>query len=302
MRKVFKWIGILLGGLVGLILLLALGLAIYANARFKPTVKDRPLYPIVADTSSEGLARGKYLMEDAMGCDEACHSPEGRPFVGVYENINAGPISGVFATPNLTPDQETGLGSWSDAEIARAIREGVDKDGVGLVIMPAYNYRALSDTDIAAIVGYLRSLEPVRNEIPPLSLNIVGKVMLAFGIFGPSPMGEPITASQEIPEMGSVEYGQYMVALGACSDCHQANLAGGPLPFAEPNSPLAANLTPAGELANWSEADFIAAVQTGSHPSGRQLHTDMPRYSMNGEDLAAIFRYLKTLPAVEAKQ
>ena len=93
-----------------------------------------------------------------------------------------------------------------------------------------------------------------------------------------------------------------MVALGACSDCHQANLAGGKLPFAEEGQPMAANLTPAGELAGWSESDFIAAVQTGQHPSGRLLHDGMPRYSMSAEDLAAIFKYLQTLPPAETNK
>lgn len=302
MRKILKWMGIVLGGLIGLAILVAAGVAIYANLKFKPTYANRPLYPITADLSPEGIARGRYLMEEAMGCDEACHSPAGAPFTGVVEEVNEGPISAVFAVPNLTPDVETGLGGWSDAEIARAIREGIDKDGRGLIIMPAYNYRALSDADVAAVVGYLRGLQPVRNEIPEISLNLVGKIMLAFGIFGPSPVGEPITASQATPATGTVEYGQYMVAVGACSDCHQANLAGGALPFSEPGSPLAANLTPAGEISAWSETEFIAAVKTGAHPGGGQLHEAMPRYNMNDEDLAAIFMYLKTLPEAQPKQ
>jgi mono/diheme cytochrome c family protein len=299
MRRFLKWIGIILGVLVGLLVVVLAGLAVYGTLKFKPTYANRPLYEISADTSPEGIARGKYLMEEAMLCAEACHSPEGKPFQGMYEEINAGPISGVFATPNLTPDKETGLGDWSDAEIARAIREGVDKDGVGLIIMPAYNYNALSDSDVAAVIGYLRNLEPVRNEIPPLSLNIVGKVMLALGMLGPSSVREPITSPQNVPPAGTPEYGKYMVALGACSDCHQANLAGGALPFSEPGSPLSANLTPAGEIDEWTEAQFIAAVREGKHPGGGNLHDEMPRYQMIDEDLKAIFTYLKTLPPAE---
>ena len=302
MRKVVKWFLILLGGLVGLLVVAAIGLSIYANLKFKPKYANRPLYPISADTSAEGQARGKYLMEEAMLCAEACHSPEGKPFQGTVENLNEGPISVVFAVPNLTPDQETGLGSWSDAEIARAIREGVDKDGVGLVVMPAFNYNALSDADVAAIIGYLRSLEPVHHEIPLFNANIVAKIMLAMGAFGPSSVMEPITAPRETPASGTPEYGKYMVALGACSDCHKENLAGGPLPFSEPGSPLSANLTPAGEISTWTEAQFIAAVSEGRHPGGGNLHDEMPRYSMTDEDLASIFAYLKTLPPTEQQK
>jgi hypothetical protein len=122
--------------LLGLVILFVAGLAIYANLQFKPSLADRPLYPITADTSPAGVDRGKYLMEDVMLCTEACHTPEDGPVLsGTFEEISEGPIAVTFAPPNLTPDQETGLGNWSDAEIARAIREGVDKDGVGLVVM-----------------------------------------------------------------------------------------------------------------------------------------------------------------------
>jgi mono/diheme cytochrome c family protein len=302
MRRIVKWVLIVLGGLVGLLVVAVIGLSIYANMKFKPKYANRPLNPISADTSPEGQARGKYLMEDAMLCAEACHSPEGKPFQGNREDINQGPIAVVFAVPNLTPDMETGLGSWSDAEIARAIREGVDKAGVGLVVMPAYNYHALSDADVAAIVGYLRSLPPVHNEIPPFSANIVAKIMMAMGAFGPGSVGEPITAPQETPPSGTPEHGKYMVALGACSDCHKENLAGGSLPFSEPGTPLSANLTPAGELSKWTEAQFIAAVREGRHPGGGNLHDEMPRYKMTDEDLASIFAYLKTLPPAEQQK
>jgi len=302
MKKVFKWIGIVLGGLVGLLLIVAIGLALYGTMKFKPKYANRPLPNITADTSPEGLRRGKYLMEEAMGCAEASHSPEGKPFQGRVEPISAGPISALFAVPNLTPDKETGLGNWTDAEIARAIREGVDKDGVGLVVMPAYNYHALSDADVAAMIGYLRNLQPVRHEIPPFSANIVGKVMMAFGAFGPSSVGTPITTPVETPPDGTVQYGKYMVALGACTDCHQQNLAGGPIPFAEPGTPHSANLTPAGEIANWTEAQFIAAVHDGKHPGGGNLHDEMPRYKMTEEDLKAIYMYLKTIPPAQPKK
>jgi len=66
------------------------------------------------------------------------------------------------------------------------------------VIMPSFNYNALADSDIAAIVGYLRNLEPVRNEIPPVSFNAVAKVMMAMGAFGPGSIQEPITAPKVV--------------------------------------------------------------------------------------------------------
>ena len=297
MKTVFKWIGIIFGVVLGVLIIVVVGLVIYSNIKFKSSYADRPLYPISADTSPEGIARGKYLMEDAMLCTEACHSDFGRTLAGGVEELSEGPVTFLFAVPNLTPDEETGLGSWSDAEIARAIREGVDKDGVGLVAMPSYSYYSLSDADVAAVVGYLRSVESVRNEVPAVNGNFVGKILLALGMFGPDPVGEPITDAQKAPQSGTIENGKYMVAIGDCMGCHKQDLAGGPLPMAAPDDTPAANLTPGGELAFWSVTDFIKAVKTGMHPGGRILDEVMPRYRMTDEDLMDIFAYLQTLQA-----
>ena len=141
MKNALKWVGIILCSMIGLIVLSAAGLFIYGQISFKTTNTDRPLYPIEADTSQDGIERGKYLMETATGCTDGCHTSAGNdtPLSGNSVEISEGSISFTFAVPNLTPDAETGLGNWKDAEIARAIREGVDKDGVSLVVMPFNN-------------------------------------------------------------------------------------------------------------------------------------------------------------------
>jgi mono/diheme cytochrome c family protein len=299
---IFKWLGIVLIGIVVLALVAAGGLLLYGNLQFKPTQADRPLYPITADTSPEGIARGEYLLSAVMACTEACHSEGGTPYAGAVENVNEGPISAVFAVPNLTPHEGTGLGSWSDAEIARAIREGYDKNGVKLAIMPSLQYSVLSDADVAAIVGYLRGLEPVENEIPPLEMNAVGKVFLALGMIGPVAEVAPIETPRQAPEPGSVQYGEYLASLGVCRDCHGPNLSGMPGQF---GMLTAANLTPGGPLASWSEADFIQLMRTGSRPTGSQVAEDMPwKYyrGMTDEDLGALFSYLQSLPALEFNQ
>ena len=84
MNKVLKWLLIVIGGLLLLIVGLVGVLTIYANASFKKTVANRPLYQISADTSPEGVARGEYLMEGVMNCTEACHSPENGPILSGY--------------------------------------------------------------------------------------------------------------------------------------------------------------------------------------------------------------------------
>lgn len=303
MKRVLKWLGIGFVGLLGIAVLIAAGLVIYGQMSYKPKIADRPLYPIAADTSPKGIARGKYLMEGATGCTHACHTPEGgKPLSGYAETISQGPVQAVVSMPNLTPDLETGIGGWTDAEIARAIREGVDKDGVALVMMPSYNYRVMSDADVAAMIGYLRSLEPVHNPIPEFQANAVAKVMLALGLFGQDALQAPITVAQAAPENELPEYGYYLLKLGACSDCHGENYTGGPLPFAAPGDPPAANLTPGGELASWTAEDFILAVRSGKKPDGTVLAPTMPRFEIEEADLQAMFECLKTLPANQAAQ
>ncbi len=304
MRKLLKWVGIVLGGLVGLVVLALGSVLAYGEIYYNTLRSDRPLYLIQADMSPEGLERGKYLVENVMACNGACHSPQdGTPLTGTSENLSIGPIKVVFTAPNLTPDMETGLGSWSDAEMARAIREGLDKDGKVLGIMPAFNYHDMSDRDISAVVGYLRSLEPVNNPLPPFSANAFGKVALVFELFLPKSLGAPITASQETPAAGTTEYGEYLAKIGGCRDCHGMDFSGGLPPGGEPGALPAANLTPAGKMATWTEADFITVMKTGMRPDATRVSPEMPwlEYGkMREEDLAAMFKFFSALSPVES--
>lgn len=120
------------------------------------------------------LKRGEYLVT-IMDCT-GCHTPGkllGKPDLArllAGSEVGFGiPGLGTFYPPNLTPDRETGLGNWSEADIAKAVRTGVRPDGRVLApIMPYDNYGALTDADAAALAAYLKSLKPVRNAAPPL--------------------------------------------------------------------------------------------------------------------------------------
>jgi len=118
------------------------------------------------------VQRGYYLVR-IMDCT-GCHTPgalTGRPDTDrllAGSDVGFGTPAGILYPPNLTPDPETGLGRWTDAQIARAIRQGVRPDGRALVpVMPWPSYSALTETDVAAVVAYLRTLRPVRNQAPP---------------------------------------------------------------------------------------------------------------------------------------
>lgn len=111
------------------------------------------------------LERGTYLMESVVACGN-CHTAKGGPMArhelaGGFQ-MKEGPIDAI--TPNLTPDKETGIGNWTDAQLMVAIRDGKRPDGslIGPP-MPYDMYRGLSDRNTKAIIAYLRNLKPVKN-------------------------------------------------------------------------------------------------------------------------------------------
>ena len=148
-------------------LLVGLALATVAGGLPATTTATEP-----ADLPGGDASRGAYLAT-IMVCGD-CHSgrlPDGRIDPAAFMAGGAAgfeiPGLGIFYPPNLTSDSTTGLGNWSDAEIAAAVREGVRPDGRLLApIMPAEFYRALTDADVADLVAYLRSLPPVVHAVP----------------------------------------------------------------------------------------------------------------------------------------
>jgi mono/diheme cytochrome c family protein len=133
------------------------------------------VYGAAPAMAEDQVKRGEYLVH-VIACGD-CHTPgalTGKPDMARYlagESIGFEiPELGVFYPPNLTPDPETGIGAWSEAEIVTAIRTGERPDGRVLApIMPWMSFAGLSDDDAAAIAAYLKSLPPVKNAVPPLA-------------------------------------------------------------------------------------------------------------------------------------
>jgi len=270
----------------------------------------------VGYSSTQGrLARGRYIVEGPGHCFE-CHSdvdwetPGGQPKPGRKGAGTEFAKYGIpwLVAPNITPDVETGAGAWSDEQFARAIREGVGHDGRRLSpIMPYKHFREMSDEDLASVIVYLRSLEPVPNALP--------KTMIPEPIKTVLPPHQPITAPVSSPDMSDpVARGKYLVTLGSCSDCHTPTKQGQPLtpmthlsfaggtsfkgPWGEVNS---ANITPdPSGISYYDEALFIQTLRTG-RVGARKLSSIMPWgyfRNMTDDDLKAIFAYLRTLPPV----
>src|SRR5215471_9247316 len=164
--------------------LVAAGLPAVVGIRPFIGPRMRPLTNRTFEPTPDRLARGRYLVTSTEAPCILCHSPldtggglfrikEGMELAGRNWSAEDAP----FATaPNLTPDRETGIGGWTDDQLARAIREGIGHDGRTLFpIMPYDHYRDMSDEDVASIIVYLRSVKPIRNPLPksavPFPLN-----------------------------------------------------------------------------------------------------------------------------------
>jgi mono/diheme cytochrome c family protein len=293
MKKVLKWIGIILGSLVIIILLAGLVLVIVGNtmiANKYPTEVES----ISITSSPEAIARGKHLAESVSMCTD-CHGAD----LGGQVLLDDPKIA-VFISPNLTKGQD-GVGSlYSDMDFVRAVRHGVRPDGSGLFIMPSNYYAYYTDADLAALIAYIRSVQPVDSQLPQKQVGVMGRLLLGLGMFPPN-MAEMLKQSDAKPSQAapaiSKEYGEYVSYIAACRDCHGPNLAGN---VAGSQAPYGPNLTPGGELARWQEADFINAIRTGQTPTGRTLSEDMPlQYGqMTDEELKALWAYLSSMEAL----
>ena len=274
----------------------------------------------------ERIARGAYIFTSIADCD-GCHSqrdytlvngpvvPSGRGRGTLLSEFTKG-LPGVVVAPNITPDKETGIGTWTDGEKIRAIRDGVDRDGNALFPeMPYAGFRNMSDEDVEAVVAYLDSLPPVKNLLPKTKLDFVPGLMIKSA---PKPAGTVPPPDRSNPK----KYGEYLVALGGCIDCHTPSddhgqpiagklMAGGQKFETTAGTVVSANITPDLETGTgkWSEDffqkkfyDYKTYVENGSpRLSGPEAFTLMPWLGFSQktpDDLAAIYAYLRTIPAV----
>jgi mono/diheme cytochrome c family protein len=266
------------------------------------------------ESTPQRLARGKYLVDGVMGCF-GCHTDADWSKPGAPPAAGREASGHVFSdqdlpwlvAPNLTSDRETGAGNWSDDMLARAIREGIGHDGRALFpMMPYPQYSHMSDEDLASVIVYLRTIPPVKNQLP------VTKLPFPLNFFiqnVPAPIDTPVSsADMSTPETR----GAYLAHLGACSDCHTPQEKGEPLPgmdFAggfllhEPQGDVvSANITPSATgISYYNEATFVQAMRTGKI-GARQLRSSMPWYfygKMTEEDLKDVFAFLQALKPVD---
>jgi mono/diheme cytochrome c family protein len=254
--------------------------------------------------------RGSYLVNGIMGCGN-CHTPQGpkgplpgMDLAGGTEFKEAG-MHAVAA--NITQDKDTGIGSWSDAQIATAIREGKRPDGslIGPP-MPFGQYRHVSDSDLAAVVAYLRTVKPVSNKV----------ARSQYGFPLPPAWGPPVASVPDVSRDNKVAYGAYLAGpLGHCIECHtpmnqdkrfdfEHRLGAGGFELRGPwGVALSANITPDREtgIGKWSDAQIKRAITQGIRADGTPLNPPMgfAYYArIDAADLDAIVAYLRSLKPI----
>jgi mono/diheme cytochrome c family protein len=271
-----------------------------------------------AETPAE---RGAYLVNTIMACGN-CHTQrdaEGRPVAGkeLSGGLTFDTPAFVVTAPNITQDTETGIGSWSDAEIRRSLVEGVRPDhgrmaGVQLAaIMPANFYKALLPDDLDAVVAYLRTVKAVRSEVP----NPVYKVPVHRDAYPDAEAG-----FNKADLANPVRHGAYLITIGHCMECHSSwsrgisdfkdglGRGGRAFPLREdvadgPTS-IAANITahPTRGIGSWSGDEIGRAITRGISRDGRALKPPMAYdyyAGLRDADLKDIIAYLRTVPPLD---
>jgi mono/diheme cytochrome c family protein len=283
------------------------------------------------ETTPERMQRGQYLVNQVMSCG-GCHTSRatGNLFLEGEQsdhflaggNMVVDPNGfGSLYIPNLTPDAD-GLGSWSDDEVLRAIRDGVKKDGGFMIpMMPFNNYRHLSDEDGKAVVAYLRSVPASKAPRPRVPNEVKFLPRILFTTVGVQ-MHEPVMNVPQPDKADKAKYGRYVAEIAACTDCHSLGkkgpkkdtdamfMAGSDIPFSDARlgKVYARNLTPDVEtgLGKYKEADIKAALRNGKRLDGKPMAPPMsvviPHISgMSDEDLDALVSFLVSLkPAKHA--
>lgn len=302
MRKAF--LALLLLGLAGALAFYLLTMPVRVAASALPA-------------HTPNLANGKYMFT-AGGCAE-CHAVplEGCDDLKIKdEQTLAGgrclktPF-GTFNVPNISPDKETGIGTWSTLDFVNAMKHGIDDEGAYLYpAFPYPSYQRMTFEDLVDLKAYLDSLPAVTNEVPPSDLRFPYNIRRALGLWnrlyvdGRSFTPDP-KASAEINR------GAYLVrAVAHCSECHSSrNLIGGIVKDTEfagapglERDDYVPNITPSKDgIGDWSEEDIAYLLETGNTPDydtigGTMAPVQRNMAKLTPEDRKAIAAYIKLLP------
>ncbi len=256
------------------------------------------------------VKRGDYLANGILTCAN-CHSPKGPPAAVAGKDYSGGlswdeaPFK--VTAPNITPDKETGIGGWTDAEIKTVMRTGMRPNGVHVaMIMPTGFYHIMTNFDLNAVVAYLRTLKPVSNKVEDPIYNVPQVENVIPG--GEKPFTEGMMRDK-------LKKGFYLVTIAHCMDCHtpmekgarqwNTRLGAGGFEFPGPwGVSVSRNITSSKTkgIGAWSDDEIKRAITAGVSKDGSKLKPPMGyQYyaTLTPDDLDAIVAYLRTVPALD---
>jgi len=258
------------------------------------------------------VERGSYLVNAVMACD-GCHTPRGKGGFIMEKRFSGG--SQTWDTPaylvkgsNITPDRETGIGAWSDAEIKRSLADGVRRHGVPMAPqMPSAFYKILTPRDLDAMVAYMRTIAPVRNEV---QAPVYRTAMHTEPVPGAT---KPYT---DADLRDPVKRGFYLATIAHCMECHGRKPDGtqdykdswgkGGYLFKGPwGTAVVPNITSHQKsgIGAWTDDEIKRSLTHGVSRDGRAFKQPMARQDyfsrMTEEDLNAIVAWMRTIPPIE---
>ena len=253
---------------------------------------DPPADHVAIPADQASIARGKHLVEAVAVCT-ICHGANLGGKLAFQD-----PFLGQGYTSNLTRGRGGVGATYTDTDWIRSIRYGVRPDGHGIPFMPSDYFNRISDADLGAIIGYLKSLPPVDNERTRVEINLPARLLIDLGVLGDLVRTAKIDFRAPRPPPPAGE-GQYLVDVGGCTFCHGADLRGGQGP--EPGAPPGTDLTAGGPLSRWSLLEFRNTMRNGVDPQGHAIN---PKYmpwlayrNMSDSELEAVWLYLRSRPA-----
>jgi|688.fasta_scaffold02991_3 mono/diheme cytochrome c family protein len=291
MKKILRWAGISLLILILLTLVSAIIILDRYNSRKEKVYTIAvPAPQIPADSTS--IARGMHFVPVC----QSCHSEvlEGKVF---FED----PKIGKIYSPKITRGKG-GVGSnYTDKDLIRAIRHGINPKGNALLIMPSTDFNAMSQHDLYDLIAYLKHTPPLDNIIGENTISFFTKVLLQLGAFGNAFHVEDINHNAPYPVAPSAavsnEYGAYLLEITGCKACHGPELKGGKSP--DPNSPYVPDIKGNGVIKTWSAEQFTITLKTGMTPENKELNDNFMPWKHTGQlpeqDLEAIYTYLMSI-------
>ncbi len=312
-------------GAIALVVVVAVAGFVAWLAAKKPAMRAPSAEKIEA--TPERLARGRYLVENVAHC-LGCHSDAftdrfalplkpGTEGQGGFAFDTKLGVPGLVQAQNITPDHRNGIGDWSDGEVLRALREGVNRDGEAMFpMMPYEAYRSLSDEDARSIVAYLRTLAPIDNGVAPRKLDFPVNLLVKLR---PRPLDGAVP---EPDRTDRVAYGRYLATAANCRECHtpmdskgqriaEMEFSGGWEMLGPWGRVVTSNLTPDPDayMGKATREEFIDRFKSLEHlggenapiaPPGKNTVMAWPQFAgMSREDLGAIYDYLKTVRPIK---